>query len=75
MPTQATQPCTLPRLPDQATAAELENAFTSRGVALLTCDAARQLAVDVHAAQNADQEAWLRSQTPASSWRRLFGGR
>ena len=75
MPAQATTPCALPRLPDQTTAAELESAFTARGVALLTCDAARQLAVDVHAAEKADQEAWLRSQTPTASWRRLFGGR
>lgn len=73
MPIQATRPCALPRLPDQASAADLESAFTARGVALLACDAARQLAVDVHAAQNADQEAWLRSQTPVSPWRRLFG--
>ncbi|OJU54836.1 MAG: hypothetical protein BGO02_12165 [Brevundimonas sp. 67-6] len=75
MPAQATRPCALPRLPDQATAAELESAFTARGVALLACDAARQLAVDVHAAEKADQETWLRAQTSASSWRRVFGGR
>jgi len=75
MPAQATTPCALPRLPDQATAAELESAFTARGVALLACDAARQLAVDVHAAEKADQETWLRAQTPTLSLRRLFGGR
>nr|WP_315025265.1 hypothetical protein [Brevundimonas diminuta] len=42
-------------------------------MALLACDAARQLAVDVHAAEKADQEGWLQSQTPVSPWRRLFG--
>lgn len=60
MPDLALRACALPRLPDQATAVDLESAFTARGVALVACDAARQLAVDVHTGQRLDQEAWLR---------------
>jgi len=59
MPDLAQRACALPLLPDQATAADLESAFTARGVALVSCDAARQLAVAVHTGQRLDQEAWL----------------
>lgn len=60
MPEQAARPCHLRRLPDNATAADLETALIIRGAAIVACDAARQLAVDVHAGEHRDEAAWLK---------------
>ena len=74
MPATAVSPCSLPLLPADATVADLERVFTERGVSIIACDAARQLAVDVHAAEHADEERWLaeirRMRLPF--WRRLL---
>lgn len=72
LPDLARRPCELPRLPDHATQADLETLVVSRGVAILSCDAARQLAVDVHDGQTADQTTWLRESAVrrAPWWRR-----
>lgn len=62
MPETALRPCVLDRLPGSPTLQDLELAYTARGVALIACDEARQLAVDVHAGEHADEDAWLRVQ-------------
>lgn len=73
MPDLALRACALPRIPDHATTADLESAFTARGVALVACDAARQLAVDDHTGQRLDQETWLRDAADRrlSWWRKM----
>lgn len=74
MPETAQTPCQLPRLPAEPTAFDLETGYAVRGAAIVSCDAARQLAVDVHRAEHADEDAWLERVTPRPSlWRRLFG--
>ena len=59
MPATARAACVLPRLLTNATWADLEALVQARGAAILACDAARQLAVDVHDAEHADEAAWL----------------
>lgn len=61
MPATASAPCRLPRLVGQATQADLEAAYVARGAALVACDAARQLAVEIHAGEHDDEDAWLRA--------------
>lgn len=61
MPETAKAPCVLPRLPDLPTYADLEAAYYARGVVIVACDAARQLAVDVHQGEHDDEDAWLRT--------------
>lgn len=53
MPEEARRPCELPRLPESATMAELEVVFASRGAAIVSCDAARRLAVETLDAEHA----------------------
>lgn len=73
MPTTALQPCQLVgRLPTDPTMADLEIGYALRGAEILSCDARRQLAVDVHQAEHQDQDAWLKSSTPRPLWRRLL---
>ena len=45
MPAEALRSCSLPRVPDGATQADLEAGYQDRGAALVACDAARRLAV------------------------------
>lgn len=74
MPEQAARPCHLHRLPDAATAADLETALIIRGAAIVACDAARQLAVDVHAGEHRDEAAWLKDAADRrrSWWQRIL---
>lgn len=61
MPQTAKAPCALPRLPELPTYADLEAAYYARGAVIVACDAARQLAVDVHQGEHDDEDLWLRS--------------
>ncbi len=45
LPAEVFQPCQIATLPDQPTAADLEEAYMLRGLQILRCDAARELAV------------------------------
>ncbi|HEY0434996.1 MAG TPA: hypothetical protein VGC92_00035 [Phenylobacterium sp.] len=56
MPAEAMRPCSLYRLPDKPTEADLEVGYATRGAALAACDAARALAVQTHAAEHALQD-------------------
>jgi hypothetical protein len=53
MPTEATRPCELSRLPANPTLADLELGYARRGVQILACDGARRLAVQTHADEHA----------------------
>lgn len=60
MPATAKAACRLPLLPSQPTNADLEALYTARGAAIVACEAARRLAVEIHAGEHADEDAWLR---------------
>ena len=58
LPTEATTPCRLNRLPDRPTLSDLEAAYAARGSGLVACDAARRMAVETLEAERALQERW-----------------
>lgn len=65
----ATTPCSLARLPDGATQADLDVAYMTRGAQLVACDGARRLAVDTLLAERAMQDRWLEGQArPRRFW-------
>jgi hypothetical protein len=53
MPPEASRSCSLYRLPQAPTQADLEIGYATRGAQLVSCDAARALAVQTHAAEHA----------------------
>lgn len=53
MPAEASQPCSLYRLPPRPTQADLIIGYGRRGAELVACDAARRLAVQTHEAEHA----------------------
>jgi hypothetical protein len=53
MPPEASRSCSLYRLPQAPTQADLEIGYATRGAQLVACDAARALAVQTHAAEHA----------------------
>tara|TARA_R110000764_G_scaffold172720_1_gene259545 strand:- start:483 stop:794 length:312 start_codon:yes stop_codon:yes gene_type:complete len=61
LPEAATTPCSLTRLAEDPTLADLEVAYMARGGDLVACDAARQLAVDTLLAERALQVRWRRT--------------
>lgn len=61
LPEMATTPCSLTRLPDAPTVADLEVAYMTRGSDLLACDAARQLAVDTLVGERALLARWRKA--------------
>ena len=73
MPATARAACTLPTLPPEATRFDLELAYVARGAEIVACEARRALAVGVHDAEHADEDAWLERERP-SLLRRLAGG-
>lgn len=52
MPPEATRPCAIYRLPDTPSEADLEIGYATRGAQLVACNAARDLAVGIHAAEH-----------------------
>lgn len=58
LPTAATTPCRLDRLPDRPTEADLEAGYVARGAQLVACDGARKLAVDTLVAERELQDRW-----------------
>ena len=63
LPAAATTPCSLARLAEAPTLADLEIAYMARGGNLVACDAARQLAVDTLLAERALQARWRNRRT------------
>ncbi|MEN5051065.1 hypothetical protein [Brevundimonas naejangsanensis] len=54
-----TRSCDLVVLPEAATTADLEAAYVRRGGQILTCDAARRLAVETLQVERALIDAWV----------------
>jgi hypothetical protein len=57
LPETASRPCDLHRLPEGATASDLEIGYVTRGSQIVACDAARRLAVETLFAERRAQEA------------------
>lgn len=57
LPYAAARPCDLHRLPDQPTLADLEIGYMTRGAQIVSCDAARRLAVETLMVERAAQDA------------------
>jgi uncharacterized lipoprotein YajG len=53
MPREASQACDLYLLPPSPSLADLEIGYVTRGAQIVACDAARELAVQTHAAEHA----------------------
>lgn len=60
LPDAAAQPCPLAVLPDHPTAADLDATYMQRGAQVVTCDAARALAVETLIAERRLIDEWLR---------------
>ena len=52
MPAEAARPCKLSHLPEGPSHSDLDIAYAQRGADLVSCDAARRLAVQTHAAEH-----------------------
>lgn len=61
LPETAARPCELYRLPAEPTQADLEVGYLTRGAQIVTCDAARRLAVETLLAE---REAQDRARSP-----------
>lgn len=59
MPAAARQACHLERLPTFPTNEDVDNTLIARGVAIITCDGARELAVQTHDAEHDLVDQWL----------------
>lgn len=70
LPTMATTPCTLDRLPESPTLADLEASYLARGAGLVVCEGARALAVETLLAERALQDRWSARDEPSP--RRLW---
>ena len=58
LPSAATTPCRLDRLPERPTLADFESGYMARGLRLAECEAARALAVETLVAERALQDRW-----------------
>lgn len=62
-PDAATRPCALAVLPDHPTAADLDATYMQRGAQVVSCDAARALAVETLVAERRLVDEWLKLTT------------
>lgn len=62
LPDAATRPCALAVLPDHPTAADLDATYMQRGAQVVSCDAARALAVETLMAERRLIDEWLKMQ-------------
>lgn len=60
LPDAATRPCALAVLPDHPTAADLDATYMQRGAQVVSCDAARALAVETLIAERRLVDEWLK---------------
>lgn len=60
LPDAATRPCALAVLPDHPTAADLDATYMQRGAQVVSCDAARALAVETLIAERRLIDEWLK---------------
>ena len=68
MPALADRPCTLFVLPENPTQSDLEIGFATRGANLISCDAARRLAVQTFEAEHQLQDERTRTSTSKRGW-------
>ena len=68
LPAAAEAPCELPTLRPNPTLADLEAAYIARGVALVNCQAAKDLSNQTLQAERALQDRWREEQQPRSVW-------
>lgn len=75
LPSWAEQPCRLTILGADATQAELDLAYADRGEALVDCDTARAMAVDVRRREHEAQDRWEaeRRMSRLPAWKRWLG--
>ena len=64
LPSAATTPCRLERLPERPTLADFESVYMLRGLRLAECEAARALAVETLLAERALQDRWRAGEGP-----------
>lgn len=64
LPSAATTPCRLERLPERPTLTDFESAYMLRGLRLAECEAARALAVETLLAERALQDRWRAREAP-----------
>jgi len=60
LPDATTRPCALAVLPDHPTAADLDAAYMQRGAQVVSCDAARALAVETLIEERRLIDQWLK---------------
>lgn len=60
LPDAASQPCALAVLPDHPTAADLDATYMQRGAQVVSCEAARALAVETLFAERRLVDEWLK---------------
>lgn len=60
LPDAAVKPCAVAVLPDRPTAADLDATYIQRGAQVVTCDAARALAVETLIAERRLVDEWLK---------------
>lgn len=60
MPATARGACQIPALPAELTFAALKILVAQAAAEIVRCDVARQIAVDVHDGEHADEDAWLK---------------
>ncbi len=68
MPALADRPCRLYVLPPNPTQADLDLGFATRGADLLSCDAARRLAVQTFVAEHQLQDQRVKAAKPKRRW-------
>ncbi len=61
MPATARQSCQIPPLPAEISFTSLKGYAAAAAAEVLRCDVSRQLAVDVHDAEHADEAAWIKT--------------
>ena len=74
LPDAAAQPCALAVLPPNPTQGDLDAAYITRGAQVVSCDAARRLAVETREAEHRLIDEWLRlEERRREPWlRRIF---
>lgn len=60
MPATARQSCQIPPLPAEISFTSLKGYAATAAAEILRCDVARQLGVDTHDGEHADEDAWLK---------------
>lgn len=68
MPAMAALPCSLYVLPGAPTQADLEVGYATRGAQLVSCDAARRLAIQTHEAEHTLEDMAQQGQRKRHGW-------